>query len=148
MSRTIVFAAAVSLLAAATTLSAGSAEEAEIKSAALDYVEGFYEGDDSKLRRSVRPEVTKFGFARRSADQPYQGMPMSFDQMIEYAERVQSSGDTAPDDAPKNVIILDQMDQIAVVRVDAFWGSDYLQMAKYDGRWQILHVIWQTPEAE
>lgn len=147
MKRTATLLGAVVLLGAFTILPDDAADRAAIEAAALDYIEGFYEGDDARLQRSVRPEFTKYGFARRSADQPYQGMAMSREDMFEYTNHVRTSGETAASDAPRNVKILDQMDQIAVVRVDAFWGSDYLQMAKYDGRWQILHVLWQTPEA-
>jgi hypothetical protein len=42
------------------------------------------------------------------------------------------------------VIPLDVRDQTAVVRVVAWWGQDYLQMAKHDGRWMIVHVLWQS----
>ena len=32
----------------------------------------------------------------------------------------------------------------AVARLDAEWGVDYFQLAKIDGRWMIVNVIWQT----
>ncbi len=118
---------------------------AGVERASLDYVEGFYEGDASKLRRSVRPEVVKYGFYRASAVEPYQGEAMSFDDMIAFAERVRESGRTAPSDAPKEVLLLDVQDQTATSKVVAWWGTDYLQLAKYDDRWQIVHVIWQSP---
>ncbi|MDX1395775.1 MAG: nuclear transport factor 2 family protein [Gemmatimonadota bacterium] len=151
MIRAIVLTGALGFftVSAPSTPAAVATDDTEaIEAAALDYIEGFYTGDADRLRRSVRPEVTKYGFARRSADQPYQGSAMPFEEMLAYAEHVRTSGDTAPADAPKEVEILDAMDQIAVVKVTAFWGSDYLQMAKYEGRWMILHVIWQTPSAD
>lgn len=123
---------------------AQAADEAGVRRAALDYLEGFYEGDDAKLRRSIHPEVHKFGFARGSADQPYRRVPMSYEQMFEFAAGVRGGRGAPPAGAPKEVEILDVRDQTAVVRVVAWWGQDYLQMARYDDRWMIVHVLWQS----
>lgn len=57
-------------------------DTAGVRRAALDYIEGFYEGDTAKLVRSVRPDVHKFG---------------------------------------------------------------YILMGRFDGRWMITHVLWQSP---
>jgi Putative lumazine-binding len=120
-------------------------EREAVRRAALDYIEGFYEGDAAKIRRSIRPEVAKFGFYHSGSAAAWESEPMSFDEMIAYAERVKSSGRGAPPDAPKEVVILDVQDQTAAAKVIAWWGTDYLQLAKYDGRWMILHVLWQSP---
>jgi hypothetical protein len=137
---------AVVLLAPAHSLSAQSEQDREeIRRAALDYIEGFYEGDSTKLVRSIRPDVSKFGFHRQDAANAYGSSPMSFQQMMDYARRVRSDGRGAPDGAPKEVEILDVLDQTAAVKVTAFWGTDYMHLAKYDGKWMIVHVLWQTP---
>jgi hypothetical protein len=125
-------------------IQAQSPDEAGVRRAALDYLEGFYEGDDGKLRRSLHPDVSKFGFARPNPGTAYRRIPMSYDQMFEYAAGVRSGRGAPPAGAPKEVIPLDIRDQTAIVRVVAWWGQDYLQMAKYDGRWMIVHVLWQT----
>jgi len=70
---------------------------------------------------------------------------MTFEQMISFAERVKAGGRQRPDTDPKEVEILDILDQTATVKVTAYWGTDYLQLAKYDGTWMILHVLWQSP---
>ena len=70
---------------------------------------------------------------------------MTFDQMIAFADGVKASGRSRPASDPKEVAILDILDQTATVKVTAYWGTDYLQLAKYDGTWMILHVLWQTP---
>ena len=49
-----------------------------------------------------------------------------------------------PATAPKESEILDLLDQIAVVKLSAAWGIDYLNLAKEDGRWKIIKVLWQT----
>lgn len=122
----------------------GSPDEEGVRRAALDYLEGFYEGDDEKLRRSVSPEVVKIGYARPNADASYRPVPMTYDQMFDFTAGVRAGRGVPPADAPKEVELLDVRDQTAVARVVAWWGQDYLQMARIDGRWTILHVLWQT----
>lgn len=122
-----------------------TAERNAVRRAVLDYVEGFYEGDTTKLMRSLRPELTKFGFWKGERDTAYAGEPMSFDQAIAYARRVRAANRPPRTDAPKTVELFDVQDQTASAKLTAWWGTDYLLLAKYSGRWMILHVLWQGP---
>jgi hypothetical protein len=116
-----------------------------IERAALNYLEGFYEGSTDKIRKSVHPDAHKFGFYIE--DGQYKRAPMSFDEMLEYAEEVKASGNYPDKDAPKRVELLDNLDQTAVAKVYAWWGTDYMTLAKYDGNWMIVQVLWQqAPE--
>jgi len=36
------------------------------------------------------------------------------------------------------------LDQTAVVKLTADWGVDYMQFGKYDGRWLLVNVLWQS----
>lgn len=143
MTGRIVLTASILALIAPCALQAQTDGDREgVRSAAMDYIEGFYEGDVARIRRSIRPEVVKFGFFAQ--DGRYASEPMPFDEMIAYAERVRQSGRGAPPGAPKGVQILDIRDQTAAVKVTAWWGTDYMHLAKYDGKWMILHVLWQS----
>lgn len=53
-----------------------------------------------------------------------------------------------PKDAPKEVIIFDMTGQIATAKLIAWWGIDYMHLAKYDGKWKIVNVLWQTHPQE
>jgi hypothetical protein len=117
-----------------------------VRQAALDYLEGFYEGDTAKLVRSIRPEVFKLGFWRHNDSTRYapsEQMPWS--EFLAYAKRVKASNRPAPPNAPKEVVLLDVLDQTANAKVTAWWGTDYLLMGKFGGRWMITHVLWQSP---
>ncbi|MGH7520920.1 MAG: hypothetical protein ACREMI_06550 [Gemmatimonadales bacterium] len=35
--------------------------------------------------------------------------------------------------------------QTATAKVVAWWEIDYPQLAKYDGKWMIVNVMWQSP---
>lgn len=121
-----------------------SPEAAAVERAALDYLEGFYEGDPDKIRRGVHPEVVKYGFWSEDDGATYAGDAMSFQEMIDFANNVRENGSQPDASAPKEVHLLDVQDQTAAVKIVAWWGQDYLQLAKYDGQWKIVHVLWQS----
>ncbi len=114
-----------------------------VEAAVRDYVEGVYEVDPDRIRRSVHPYLTKFGFARRSPDDEYRVIPMTFDQLVELAAEYNADG-RIPEDAPKEIVVLDVLDKTAAAKLTASWGVDYFHLAKYDGRWKIVHVLWQS----
>lgn len=116
-----------------------------VEQAAIDYIEGFYEGDTTKLVRSVRPEVYKYGFAYSRATKEYRGEQMTWTEIIGYAKSVRASGRATPATALKRVEILEVLDQTAAAKVTAWWGSDYLLMGRFNGTWMITHVLWQSP---
>ncbi len=117
-----------------------------VRRAALDYLEGFYEGDTAKLVRSIRPAVYKLGFGRQRNSATYgAGEEMPWSQFLSYARSVKASGRPTPATAPKEVELLDVLDQTAAVKVTAWWGIDYLLLAKFDGKWMITSVLWQSP---
>lgn len=138
----------VLLLSASQSLGAQAApskDSEEVRRAVLDYVEGFYEGDSTKLMRSIRPEVYKFGFYIPRDSSRYAGEQMTWPEFLSYARNVKARNRPVPADAPKGIEIYDVLDQTASAKLTASWGIDYLLLAKYDGRWMITHVLWQTP---
>lgn len=125
-----------------------SGDEAAVRRAALDYLEGFYEGDTAKLVRSIRPEVFKYGFYQPRDSVKYVGEQMPWSEFLAYANRVKARGRPAPATAPKEVVVYEVLNQTASVKVTAWWGTDYMLLGKFDGRWMITHVLWQTPPRE
>ncbi|HYE57272.1 MAG TPA: nuclear transport factor 2 family protein [Rhodothermales bacterium] len=116
-----------------------------VRAAVLDYVEGFYQGDSTRLVRSVRPDVFKYGYARHRDSTNYRGMQMTWQGFHNYANGVRRSNRPAPATAPKEIVLLDVLDQTAAAKLTAWWGTDYLLLARENGRWMITHVLWQSP---
>lgn len=119
---------------------------AGIERAALDYIEGFYEGDTTKIKRSIHPDLSKFGYGRDKKTKKYKkGNSMSYDRAIDFAREVANNPKwAAPKDAVKKIEILDVQDKIACVKLTLYWGIDYLLMAKNDNKWMITKVLWQS----
>ena len=139
---------AVALVLATAALGSGLAAqttpEDQVRRAALDYLEGFYEGDEAKIRRGVHPEVVKVGYSIPRGASEYASQTMTFDQMLAFVRRVRERGNVAPETAPKEVELLDVLDQTAAVKVTAWWGTDYLHLARFEDGWKVMHVLWQT----
>ena len=137
--------ALISLVAPITAHAQASDEQAAVERAVLDYVEGFYEGDTTKLVRSIRPEVVKYGYYIPRDSANYVGEPMAWPEFLSYARSIKERNRQAPSTAPKKVEIFDVQDQTASAKLTAWWGTDYLLLAKYDGKWMIRQVLWQSP---
>jgi|SRR5688572_8281617 len=133
------------VLISTPVLAQGEGDREGVRRAALDYLEGFYEGDSTKHIRSIRPDVFKYGFWIPQDSSKYSGQQMTWPEFHAYTRRVRENKRFAPTTAPKEVVIYEVLDQIASAKVTAFWGVDYLLLAKHDGKWMISHVLWQTP---
>lgn len=141
----IVLAVLTLALAASASGRAQSSDREAVRAAVLDYVEGFYEGDTARLVRSVWPEVRKYGYWRSKPDAPYAGEAMPFANFMSYANRIKSGASKTPAGAPKDITVFDVQDQTASAKLTAWWGTDYLLLAKEKGRWMIVQVLWQSP---
>lgn len=121
------------------------ADREGVRRAVLDYVEGFYEGDTAKLSRSVSPDVFKYGYYLPRDSARYLGERMTWPEFHSYANGVKANKRFAAAGSPKDITVFDVLDQTASAKLVAYWGVDYLLLAKQNGRWMITHVIWQTP---
>ena len=121
-------------------------EKERIERACLDYVEGFYEGDTAKLIRSLKPALYKFRYWKNDKSGKYEpDEHMTFREAIDYAKRVAAKKSFAKPGSPKKVEVLDIITTIAVAKVTAWWGMDYLLLSKQDDVWMIEEVLWEGP---
>ena len=124
-----------------------AADRAAVNRAVLDYVEGFYEGDSTKLVRSIRPEFFKTGWYWTRDSTRYQGSRMTWEGAMDYVRGVKEKKRFAPPTAPKEITVFDVADQTAAAKLTASWGIDYLLLARYGDKWMISHVLWQSTPA-
>jgi len=134
------------LLAAAVALPAQlfAGDEEEIRQAVLNYANSAYEVKPELVDESVHPKLQKIGYVRRAAEDPYRQLWMNFYELRELVSGWNKEGRFDAATAKREIKILDRLDQTAVARLDAEWGIDFFQLAKIDGSWQIMNVIWQT----
>jgi hypothetical protein len=120
-----------------------------VERACMDYLEGFYQGDTTKIINSIKPTLHKFGFWKDDKSGKYEvDGYMTFEEAKAYAQRVLEKKHFAKSDAPKKVEVLDIMNQIASAKVTAWWGTDYILLSKNADKWMIEQVLWEGPLQE
>lgn len=135
----------VTLIAALVLLSTSvfaqaADEKGAIEKAILNYVEAFYEADTAKAYESVARDLAKRGYyLRNGVDQEAK---MSFEQLVRLAQRWKNSQNITAA-SPKKITVFDVLDKIATAKVEAQWGIDYFHLAKLNGKWTIINVLWQ-----
>ena len=70
---------------------------------------------------------------------------MTREQLITLAGNWNKDRKRPIDTYPKDVIVYEVVNQTASGKVIAMWGIDYMHLAKHDGRWKILNILWQEP---
>ena len=130
------------LMALASEASAQSpSDAAAIKQAALDYIEGWYEGNAERMERALHPELAK-RIARTNKEGQSNLGQMSAMSLVQGTRR--GGGKQTPKERQqKDVTILDVFENAASVKVVASDWIDYLHMAKAGGRWVIVNVLWE-----
>ena len=118
---------------------AAPTDEEAIRATALDYIEGWYAGDAARMERSLDPELAKRIFLR-GPDGTTRLEQMSALTLINRTRDGRGRSDPHP---RTDVRILDRFENMASVRVDASRWVDYLHMAKVEGRWRIINVLWE-----
>ncbi len=116
-----------------------SADSTAIVANALDYIEGWYEGNAERMERALHPDL-----AKRIVNSPLENSQlgdMTAETLIDYTRR--GGGRTTPaDEQQKDVTILDIYNDAAVVKIVASSWIDYLQVSRWNGEWKIINVLW------
>jgi hypothetical protein len=120
---------------------ASAADREAIRRAALDYAEGYYEGDAAKMERAVHPDLAK-RIVRKRPDGGSRVDHMSAMSLVQIVRRG-GGRKVPPDERVKDVTILDAMDESATVKLVMRDWIDYLHVGKVDGRWLIINVLWE-----
>ncbi len=127
---------------AAKQFRASEADLAAIKQTALDYIEGWYEGSAERMERALHPELAK----RIVRTDPQSGRSR-LDQMgamsLVHGTRARTSNPTPKEKRQNDVTVLDVFENAASVKIVATDWIDYLHVAKYNGRWVIVNVLWE-----
>lgn len=132
----------VLMLLTATPALAQSADRDAVHQAALDYVTAVYESKPELIERSVSTDLTKHGFMRQK-DGTYRRGQMTYPQLLDVAKNWNAKKNQ--DVSVKEIKVGDVLDQTATAMIRASWGTDFMQLARIDGRWKIVNIVWQTP---
>ena len=118
------------------------ADSTAIRVAALDYAEGWYEGNAERMARALHPELVKriAVLDTTTGKTMVQGMGAS---VLVNSTRHGYGKETPKERQQKDVTILDIFGNAASAKAIMADWVDYMQLAKVDGRWVIVNVLWE-----
>ena len=138
VSLVILFASVVCVSAQTVT----DADKEAIKQTALDYIEGWYEGNAERMERALHPELAK-RIVRTDPKSGRSNLGQMSAMSLVLGTRAGGGKQTPKEKQQKDVTILDVFENAASVKVVASNWIDYLHMAKWNGRWVIVNVLWE-----
>jgi ketosteroid isomerase-like protein len=124
-----------------------SFDTAAIRVAALDYVDGWYTGDAERMERAVHPDLAKRIW--RPDPERYRSRLENQTAMTLVQSTRRGFGRETPDERRhRDIEILDIFGNAASVRARMSDWIDLMHLARIDGQWRIVNVLWElsTPE--
>ena len=146
----ILFVSVVQVNAQSTpqsTPEAQSTPDAElIKQTALDYIEGWYEGNAERMERALHPDLAKRIVQKDQRGRSNLGQ-MGALRLVQLT-RMHDAKDIPKEKQQKDVTVLDIFGNAASAKVIASDWIDYMHLAKWNGRWVIGNVLWEVKPAK
>jgi hypothetical protein len=120
---------------------ADASDLAAIRQAAMDYMQGWYEGDAERMRRALHLELVKRAIRRDPQTGAEYLHHVSHQQLV--AKTQQGGGSDLPSDKRYyDPSVLDVCGDIACVRAESYEYVDYLQLARIEGQWMIINILF------
>ena len=135
------FALFLILAAVAAASSQVDADREAIKRTALNYAEGWYEGNADKMESSLSPDLAK-RIARTNAQNQTRLDHMTAMALVQ-GTRGGFGKQTPAAEQQKDVTILDVLGGAATVKLEMRDWVDYMHIAKINGKWLIVNVLWE-----
>ena len=113
-------------------------DDQSIRGIALDYIEGWYTADGSRMDRALSPHLAK----RRIVSQA-EIWHVDKAWMIRATDEGRGRIEE-PSKGKKVIVILDQTETMASVKIVSEKFVDYLHLSKCEDRWEIVNVLWDV----
>jgi hypothetical protein len=115
-------------------------DRADVIATALDYFEGWFDGDTERMDRALHPEL-----AKRSLRQVDPELPdlrtVTKEQMLAWTAAGQGTPED-PGDRRIEVEVLDVHGNIATVVVRSAVYREYLHLVRTEDNWRIVNALW------
>jgi len=116
-------------------------EEVAIRMAAMDYEEGWFEGDADRMEHCLHPDLAKRGIKL----DPVSGK--EFLNQLTKEDMVRQTLEGGGTDLPREklyykVDLIEVFQEVAIVRAESNPYVDYLQLVKDEGHWLIVNILY------
>jgi hypothetical protein len=117
------------------------ADREAIKRTALNYAEGWYEGNAEKMESALSPDLAKRIVRNNPQGQSNLGQMTAL--ALVQGTRGGFGKQTPKEEQQKDVTILDAMSNSAAVKLEMRDWVDYMHIGKMNGKWVIINVLWE-----
>lgn len=139
--RSIVLGALVCSIGMLPAAAQSAADSAAIRETAMDYMQGWYTGDTLRMGRALHPDLAK-RIVHTGPDGASRLDHMGADRLVEGTRRGFGK-ETPASERQSDAAILDIFGNTASVKATMRDWIDYMHMAKWNGRWVIVNVLWE-----
>jgi hypothetical protein len=118
-------------------------DTAAVKAAALEYIEGWYAGDAQRIEKVLHPDLVR----RTLRIDPQTGTTyLMFDGSRDFISLTGEHQGKPGAKQQEDIVVLDVYRNAAMVRVTAASWVDYMQMARWNGKWVIVDLLWEPKD--
>lgn len=111
------------------------AERAAIVGTALDYFEGWFDGDPERMARALHPALAKRGPELRTVTR---------DQMVAWTAEGEGKAEDPGPSRRIDVRVVDVHESIASAVVESDVYREYLHLVRTDDGWKIVNALWHS----
>lgn len=141
MKKTILIFSAIVLISSFQCFGQTDADREVIKRTALNYAEGWYEGNTDKMESALHPDLAKRNIRTNDKGQSFLS-PLSALGLVQ-GTRAGYGKSTPKEEQQKDVTILDILGNAATVKLEMRDWVDYMHIGKFSGKWVIINVLWE-----
>ena len=110
-------------------------ERAAIVATALDYFEGWFDGDPERMERALHPTLVKRGPELRNVTK---------DQMVAWTAAGEGRAEDPGPGRRIEVTVVDVHGTIASAVVDSDVYREYLHLVRTDEGWKVVNALWHS----
>ena len=136
-----IFTLLIGFVAVASVSAQADADREAIKRTALNYAEGWYEGNADKMESSLSPDLAK-RIARTNPQNQTRLDHMTAMALVQ-GTRSGFGKQTPAAEQQKDVTIFDVFGGASTAKLEMRDWIDYMQIAKINGKWLIVNVLWE-----
>jgi hypothetical protein len=118
-----------------------SSDEAAVVAAALDYFEGWFEGDASRMDRALHRGLAKRSLSQVDPDST-DLRSLTKERMVELTAAGGGKGESPEGGLGIEVQVVDLHGNIASVVVRSAVYREYLHLVRTDEGWTIVNALW------
>lgn len=146
MKRTALIFVFISCIFTLTVAAQNEVDREAIRRTALNYAEGWYEGNADKMESSLHPDLAKR--IARTNDKGQTRLDQMSAMSLVQGTRGGFGRQTPKEEQQKDVTVLDIVGGAATVKLEMRDWVDYMHIAKSNGKWVIVNVLWEMKPAK